>query len=95
MENTRLKVLFLLQILTVVLITIQLFYLLLSQISKWFFQPSSVERQRFEDGVRLKAEMKKLSMVDDFAAYSKLQRKLNLVTLGLETDGKIILILNS
>jgi len=55
-------------------------------ISKWFFQPADMERKRFDDAVMLRTEMKKLSMVDDFAAYSKLQRKLNLVTLGLETD---------
>ena len=58
------------------------------QISGWFFQPTELERGRFEEAVKLKAEMKKLSMVDDFAAYSKIQRRLNLVTLGLETDGK-------
>ncbi|XP_049876201.1 guided entry of tail-anchored proteins factor 1-like [Pectinophora gossypiella] len=42
-----------------------------------YSRPSSEERMIWGEIVKLKAEQKNVSMKDEFAAYSKLQRKIN------------------
>ncbi|KAL0871031.1 hypothetical protein ABMA27_004840 [Loxostege sticticalis] len=42
-----------------------------------FSRPSSEERTLWEQILKLKAEQKSISMKDEFAAYSKIQRKIN------------------
>ena len=45
--------------------------------------------------MELKKEMSSLSMVDEFAKYAKIQRRLNQVNLDLEATGKSTRILGS
>ncbi|XP_026747824.1 tail-anchored protein insertion receptor WRB-like [Trichoplusia ni] len=50
---------------------------LVKPISACFGKPSHEERSVWDEVVKLKAEQKSISMKDEFAAYSKLQRKIN------------------
>ncbi|XP_041981989.1 guided entry of tail-anchored proteins factor 1-like [Aricia agestis] len=55
--------------------------LLVKPISACFSRPSNEERETLSEIVRLKAEQSNISIKEEFAAYSKLQRKI----LKLET----------
>lgn len=52
---------------------------------------SENEAEKVAKAVEIKEEMKQISMVDEFAKYAKLQRKLNQITLDLESTGKVYL----
>ncbi|KAI5637562.1 CHD5-like protein domain-containing protein [Phthorimaea operculella] len=51
-----------------------------------FAKPSKQERQTWADILQLKAKQKTLSMKDDFAAYSKIQRKINVLENQLKDN---------
>ncbi|XP_075980316.1 guided entry of tail-anchored proteins factor 1 [Anticarsia gemmatalis] len=50
---------------------------LVKPIAACFARPSNEERSVWAEIMKLKAEQKSISMKDEFAAYSKLQRKIN------------------
>ncbi|CAG7834028.1 unnamed protein product [Allacma fusca] len=54
------------------------------RLSKLFFKADDKERQLAKTAVDLRNEMKSLSMVDEFAKYAKIQRRLNQINLDLE-----------
>ena len=58
-----------------------------AQICNQFNGPTRREISLQKEITAIKDEMATLSMVDDFAKYSKLKRKLNQFTLSLESDG--------
>lgn len=58
------------------------------QVSACFSRPSKEERKILEEIVKLKAEQNSLSIKDDFAAYSKLQRKINKLEATLKDNSQ-------
>ncbi|CAH0556632.1 unnamed protein product [Brassicogethes aeneus] len=73
--------LFIVPILTFILIHSTLFQ---SIILKWWKKATPKERELFSQVFKLKREQNTLNMVDDFAKYSKIQRKINVIELELE-----------
>ncbi|KAJ8712198.1 hypothetical protein PYW07_005040 [Mythimna separata] len=61
---------------------------LVKPIAACFVRPSNEERTVWSEIVKLKAEQKKISMKDEFAAYSKLQRKINRLENQLKDDSQ-------
>ena len=64
----------------------------ISPVIKWIVKichrPSSTERQLLKDVNDLKADLNKISMVDEFAKHAKIQRKINKLTGELEAIQK-------
>lgn len=58
------------------------------QIAACFSRPSSKERSILTELIKLKAEQQKISMKDEFAAYSKLQRKINKLDSELKENSQ-------
>ncbi|CAG9788604.1 unnamed protein product [Diatraea saccharalis] len=61
---------------------------LVKPIAACFNKPSYEERTLWAEILRLKTEQKKMSMKDEFAAYSKLQRKINKLEGQLKDDSQ-------
>ncbi|XP_026495913.2 guided entry of tail-anchored proteins factor 1-like [Vanessa tameamea] len=62
--------------------------ILVKPIAACFSRPSSEERVILNDLKKLKAEQQSLSMKDEFAAYSKLQRKINKLDVELKENSQ-------
>ncbi|OXA36530.1 guided entry of tail-anchored proteins factor 1 [Folsomia candida] len=56
-------------------------------ISTRFYRLTSKEADQVREIIQIRKEMGAMSMVDEFAKYAKLQRKLNQLTLDLESSG--------
>jgi hypothetical protein len=54
------------------------------RLSRLFFKADEKEKELAKTALELKNDMKKLSMVDEFAKYAKIQRRLNQINLDLE-----------
>lgn len=61
---------------------------LVKPIAACFARPSNEERSVWSEILKLKAEQKGISMKDEFAAYSKLQRKINKLENQLKDDSQ-------
>lgn len=59
-----------------------------SQIAACFARPSNDERIIWAEIMKLKAEQKTVSMKDEFAAYSKLQRRINKLEVQLKDNSQ-------
>lgn len=53
---------------------------------------SENEADKIAQAVDIKEEMKQVSMVNEFAKYAKLQRKLNQIQLDLESTGNLVIL---
>ncbi|XP_045451157.1 guided entry of tail-anchored proteins factor 1-like [Melitaea cinxia] len=62
--------------------------ILVKPIAACFSRPSSKERSILTELIKLKAEQQKISMKDEFAAYSKLQRKINKLDSELKENSQ-------
>ncbi|KAH9638912.1 hypothetical protein HF086_013811 [Spodoptera exigua] len=60
----------------------------MTRIAACFARPSNEERSVWSEILKLKAEQKGISMKDEFAAYSKLQRKINKLESQLKDDSQ-------
>lgn len=58
------------------------------QVISCFARPSNSERSLWTEMLKLKAEQKEFSMKDEFAAYSKIQRKINKLEYQLKDDSQ-------
>ncbi|XP_028171058.1 tail-anchored protein insertion receptor WRB-like [Ostrinia furnacalis] len=61
---------------------------LVKPIAACFSRPSNEERTIWAEVVKLKAEQKTISMKEEFAAYSKIQRKINKLEGQLKEDSQ-------
>ncbi|OWR41665.1 guided entry of tail-anchored proteins factor 1-like [Danaus plexippus] len=62
---------------------------LVKPIAACFVRPSKDERRLLSEIVKLKSDQVKISMKDEFAAYSKLQRKLNKLETELKDSSQV------
>lgn len=60
---------------------------LLQKVSTRFFRLTTKEAVTLQEAVQIRKEMSSMSMVDEFAKYAKLQRRLNQLTMDLEATG--------
>lgn len=51
---------------------------------------SPVERQLRQDIVKLKQQLQNISMVDQFASYAKVQRKINALNQQYKDKGNVL-----
>lgn len=58
------------------------------QIIACFARPSNAEKSIWTEIIKLKAEQKGISMKDEFAAYSRIQRKINKLEGQLKDDSQ-------
>ena len=63
------------------------------QLSNKSMKLSGAEADKLKEVVQLRKEMSQLNMVDEFAKYAKIQRKVNQLTADLERTG-ILMIIN-
>ncbi|XP_034834949.2 guided entry of tail-anchored proteins factor 1-like [Maniola hyperantus] len=61
---------------------------LVKPIASCFVRPSNEERSVWTEIVKLKTEQQNLSMKDEFAAYSKIQRKINKLDILLKESAQ-------
>lgn len=54
------------------------------QILRWLKKRTTREKELFEQKFKLKQEQSGLNMVDEFAKYSKIQRKINTIDANLD-----------
>ncbi|CAH0400796.1 unnamed protein product [Chilo suppressalis] len=59
---------------------------LVKPIAACFNKPSYEEKKIWDEIIRLKTDQKQISMKDEFAAYSKLQRQINKLEVQLKED---------
>jgi len=57
-----------------------------SWISSQFFKLTTKEEEQITAALQIRKDMNSMSMVDEFAKYAKLQRRLNQITLDLESS---------